>query len=125
MGMFRDPSKEVSATSFLWRPESGTHFIQSPEFNRQLAEQLGLGTDVLYPDSIGGVSTGIKFDRVYDIQVESADGGTWGNRPESLEQGGSWIALPVKMSPEPGRTTPHEALPGYNETDWVNLDGGG
>ena len=48
--------------------ESGTHFIhESPEFNRQLAEQLGLGTDVLYPDSIGGVSTGIKFDRVYDI----------------------------------------------------------
>ena len=70
----------------------------------------------------------LEYDTVYDIKVESAerptaDGGTWGNRPESLKQGGSWIALPVRTFPEPGRTTPREALSGYNETHWVNLDG--
>ena len=53
----------------------------------------------------------------------TADGGAWGNRPEALKQGGSLIAVPVKNFPEPGRTLPRPALPGYNETHWVNLDG--
>ena len=32
--------------------------------------------------------------------------------------------MPVKNFLEPGRNEPYPALPGYNETHWVNLDGG-
>ena len=42
---------------------------------------------------------------------------------ESLKQGGSLIAVPVKNFLEPDRNEPYPALPGYNETHWVNLDG--
>ena len=95
-----DPSPNRYGYRYVGQ-ESRTDFIKSPEFAVQLQEQLGLGTDVLYPVSMGGVSTGIEFDTVYDIKVESAerpmaDGGdgTWNPSNKGVLNRGASEELP-------------------------------